>query len=89
VSSGADRLGLNCPTKGKPSAQSQTVINRRAIYAIEGIHGVSVWTCIPPNVVGNARPLEVSMWYDIRLHNPTMLRLAMRMIGTAKLVRSK
>jgi hypothetical protein len=47
---------------------------------------VSVWSCIAPGVVGNAKPIELSMRYDIRLHNPTMIRLAMRMIGTAKLV---
>ena len=40
-----------------------------------------------PETIGNAEPLEVSMWYDIRLHTPRMLRLAIRMIGTAKLVR--
>jgi hypothetical protein len=37
--------------------------------------------------VGNAKPVEVSMRYDIRLHNPKMFRLAMRIVGTAKPVR--
>jgi hypothetical protein len=85
VSSGVDRLGLECQRKDK--LRPQAVINGRAIYANEGIHGVSVWTCFASKAVGNVKPLEVSMWYDIRLHNPKMLRLAMRMIGTAKLVR--
>jgi len=83
VSSGVDRLGLECHRKDK--LRPQAVINGRAIYANEGIHGVSVWTCFAPETVGNVKPLEVSMWYDIRLHNAEMLRLAMRMIGTAKL----
>jgi hypothetical protein len=82
VSSGVDTTGLDCPLKHKPPRV--TVIDGRPIYANEGIHGVSVWTCIPPHSVGNARPLEVSLWYDIRLHSRAMLRLAMRMIGTAQ-----
>jgi hypothetical protein len=85
VSSGVDRLGLDCQRKDK--LRPQAAINGRAIYANEGIHGVRVWTCFAPETVGNVRPLDVSMWYDIRLHNPEMLRLAMRMIGTAKLTR--
>jgi hypothetical protein len=85
VSSGVDRLGLEC--QRKDNLRPQAVINGRAIYANEGIHGVSVWTCFPPETVGNVKPLEVSMWYDIRLHNPEMLRLAIRMMGTAKLTR--
>jgi hypothetical protein len=85
VSSGVDRLGLECQRKDK--LRPQSVINGRAIYANEGIHGVSVWTCFAPETVGTAKPLEVSMWYDIRLHNSEMLRLAMRMVGTAKLTR--
>jgi hypothetical protein len=85
VSYGADRLGLDCPSKHRP--RPEAVINGRPLYANEGIHGVSVWTCFAPETVDNAEPLEVSMWYDIRLHNPKMLRLAMRMVGTAKPLR--
>jgi len=85
VSSGVDRLGLECQRKDK--LRPQAVINGRAIFANEGIHGVSVWTCFAPKTIGNAKPLEVSMWYDIRLHNAKMLRLAIRIIGTAKRVR--
>ena len=84
VVSGVDTFGLDCPRKGRRSPR--TVINGRGIYANEAIHDVTVWTCIPPRVVGNARPLEVSMSYDIRLHNATMLRLAMRMVANARLV---
>jgi hypothetical protein len=86
VSSGVDTTGLDCPRKNKPPRVM--VIDGRAIYVNEGIHGVSVWSCFPPNRVGNARPLEVSLWYDIRLHSPAMLRLAMWMVGTAELVRA-
>jgi hypothetical protein len=82
VSSGVERLGLDCPRKHAP--RPLRVIDGRRIYANEGIHGVSVWTCLARNRVGNASPLEVSLWYDIRLHSPAMLRLAMRMVGTAK-----
>jgi hypothetical protein len=82
VSSGVDTSGLDCPLKNKPPRV--TVIDGRPIYANEGIHGVSVWTCLPPHRGGNASPLEVALWYDIRLHSPEMLRLAMRMVGTAK-----
>jgi hypothetical protein len=82
VSSGVDTTGLDCPLKHKPPRV--TVIDGLPIYANEGIHGVSVWTCIPPHRVGNASPLEVSLWYDIRLHSRAMLRLAMRMVGTAQ-----
>ena len=82
VSSGVDTTGLDCALKHRPPPV--TVIDGRPIYANEGIHGVNVWTCIPPHRVGNASPLEVSLWYDIRLHSPAMLRLAMRMVGTAK-----
>ncbi len=85
VSYGVDRLGLDCQRKNK--LRPRAVISGRPIYANEGIHGVSVWTCLPRGVVGNVEPLEVSMWYDIRLHNPKMLRLATRMIGTATLER--
>jgi hypothetical protein len=76
VSSGVERLGLDCPRKHAP--RPLTVIDGRRIYANEGIHGVSVWTCLARN------RLEVSLWYDIRLHSPAMLRLAMRMVGTAQ-----
>lgn len=82
--SGVDPLALFCPGRG--DWQPRRVINGRTIYANEAIHGVSVWTCIPPHVVGNEEPLEVNLWYDIRLQSPAMLRLAMRMVGFARLV---
>jgi hypothetical protein len=87
VSSGADNPGLDCLSKHKP--RPQAVINGRSIYANEGIHGVDVWTCFASKTVGNAKPLVVGLWYDIRLHNPKMLYLAMRMIGAARLVRTR
>jgi uncharacterized protein YecT (DUF1311 family) len=84
LASGIDPLGLYCSTASE--WQPLTVINGRPIYANEAIHGVSVWTCLAPHVVGNEEPLQVDLWYDIRLHSPTMLRLATRMVGTAMLV---
>jgi hypothetical protein len=75
----------HCPTSGNPPRRA--VVNGRSIYVNEGIHGVEVSTCIAPGIVGNRRPAQFAMWYDIRLHNPTMLRLAMRMIATAKPIR--
>jgi len=93
VYSGIDKEGFDCPRKplrlAPTSAQHQILIHRRSIYAIEGIHGVSVWTCVRANTVGNAKPLEIAVWYNIRLHSPAMLSLAMRMIGYGKLVRTK
>ena len=85
VSYGVDRLGLDCQRKNK--LRPRAVIRGRPIYANVGIHGVSVWTCFARGAIGNSEPLEVSVWYDIRLHSPKMLRLATRMIGTAKLER--
>jgi hypothetical protein len=82
VFSGIDTSGFDCPRKDRP--RPLAVIDGRAIYVNEAIHGVSVWTCMEPH---NSPPLEVSLWYDIRLHSRTMLRLAMRMVGTARRVR--
>jgi hypothetical protein len=86
VLSGVDGTGLDCPRRHKPPRL--TVVGGRAVYVNEGIHGVSVWTCLRPRLAGGARPLEISLWYDIRLHSPAMLRLAARMVGTAELVRA-
>lgn len=85
--SGVDTLALDCPAQN--DLEPLAVIKGRPIYANEGIHGVSVWTCIPADVVGNEEPLEVHLWYDIRLHSSSMLRLATRMVGAARLVSSK
>ena len=85
ISYGVDQPGLDCQRKNK--LQPRALFRGRPIYANEEIHGVRVWTCLPRRVAGNVERLEVSMWYDIRLHNPKMLRLATRMIGTAKLER--
>ena len=82
IYAGADRF--DCPAKMSERWPRRSVINGRPVYANEGIHGVSVWTCLPPHAVGNVQPLEASVWYDIRLHTPAMLALAMRMVATAK-----
>jgi hypothetical protein len=93
IYAGIDKEGFDCPRKplrlAPTSAQHQVLIRGRSIYAIEGIHGVSVWTCVRANTVGNAEPLEIALWYNIRLQSPAMLSLAMRMIGYGKLVRTK
>jgi hypothetical protein len=87
VSSEADSWGLDCLGKSKP--RPQAVINGRRIYANEAMHSVEVWTCFAPRTTGNAKPLVVGLWYDIRLHSPKMLHLALRIIGAARLVRNR
>jgi hypothetical protein len=85
AAAGTDSLGIRCPRGSKDEAAA--LIKGRRIYANKGIHGVSVWTCIPEGAIGNDRPLEIDMWYEIRLHSRHMLRLAMRMVGTARIIR--
>ena len=82
VYAGADRF--DCPNRTSQRWPRRGVIDGRPIYVNEAIHGVSVWTCLPPRAAGNVQPLEAMLWYDIRLHRPAMLRLAMRMVGKAK-----
>jgi hypothetical protein len=59
----------------------RAIINGQKVYVIEGIHGVGVFTCIGKNTIANTQPIEISIWYDIRLHNPSMLRWAERMVA--------
>jgi hypothetical protein len=87
IYAGADRF--DCPAKMSERWPRRNVINRRPVYVNEGIHGVNVWTCLPPHAVGNVQPLEASVWYDIRLHKPAMLALAMRMVAMAKAAASR
>ncbi len=41
----------------------------------------------PARAVGNAKPLEIMLWYDIRLDSPAVRREAMRIVATARLIR--
>jgi hypothetical protein len=67
-----------------PRWRPQASINGRRIYANEGIHGVSVFTCIGKNTISNTKSIEISIWYDIRLHNPSMLHWAERMVANPR-----
>jgi hypothetical protein len=85
VRAGVDPDGFGCP---KPETVRRTfVVKGRRVYFADGIHGASARACVPRHAVGNAKPLEIELWYDIRLDSPRMRRLAARMVGTARLVR--
>ncbi len=88
VYSGVDKFGFSCPAKKSPlGPRNPILINGRRIFFLAGIHGASAWTCVPAGAVGNVKPLEVELWYDIRLHSAAMRRKAMQIVGTARLVR--
>jgi hypothetical protein len=90
VLGGVDTYGFECPRNGSvPDAQRTFVSHGRRIFFAAGIHGASAWSCIRRHAVGNARPLQVDLWYDIRLDGRAMRRLAVRMVGTARLVRPR
>jgi hypothetical protein len=84
VASGVEKLALECPRKRRPEPYAE--INGRPIYVNEGIHGVEVWTCLGEHRFGNDQPLEISVWYDIRLHGPPMLHWATQTIATAQAI---
>ena len=84
VYTGIDKYGTDC----SPSYSRPTVIDGHRIYFADGIHGASAWECLPIHSVGNARPIEVELWYAIQLDSPGMRRFAMRTVATARLVRS-
>jgi hypothetical protein len=90
VYTGADTFGLDCPVKPVPwQHRRPTLVNGHRIYLIVGIHGASVWECLPAHTVGNSRPIEVELWYAIQLDSPRMRQFAMRTVATARLVRSR
>ena len=85
VYTGVDRYPSACQAGGwRP-----TLVEGRRIYFAAGIHGASAWECLPRHAVGNARPIEVELWYAIQLDSPRMRRFAMRMVRRARLVRSR
>jgi hypothetical protein len=87
---GIDKLGLDCPTKTNkrfPRNKPFAVIHGISTYLIVGIHGGSVWRCIPPNAVGNAEPVEVAVWYAIQLDSPRIRRTLAELVASARLVR--
>ncbi len=61
-------------------------INGRRIWFNVGIHGASARTCLPPGTIGNAKRLEIEVWYAIQLDNPTMRRFAQRVVADPRLV---
>jgi hypothetical protein len=89
VYAGVDKFGLDCPEgHSRFTPPRPTLIDGRRIFFLLGIHGASVWTCIPRQAVGNTKPIEVELWYDIRVDSPAMRRLARRMVGTSRLIRT-
>jgi hypothetical protein len=90
VYSGIDKFGLDCPTKANkrfPRPKPFVVMGGVSTYLIVGIHGGSVWRCIPPHAVGNAMPVEVAVWYSIQLDSPRMRRALAELVAYARLVR--
>ncbi len=90
VYSGIDKFGLECPTKANkrfPQNKPFVVIDGVLTYLIVGIHGGSVWRCIPPHAVGNAKPVEVAVWYSIQLDSPRMRRALADLVASAHLIR--
>ena len=81
VLSGVDRYG-DCPRDH--FAQHTFVSHGRRVFFGAGIHGATAHTCLPPNAVGNTRPLDVELWYDIGLDGRKMRRRAVRMVATAR-----
>jgi hypothetical protein len=60
------------------------MIDRRRVYFGAGIHGARAWRCVPARAVGNPQPLEIELWYDIRLDGATMRREVLRLVTAAK-----
>jgi hypothetical protein len=88
VYSGVEKFAIECP-HGHPSRwdlkRSMLIQGRRILFA-DGIHGASAWECIPPHAIGNPEPLEVALWYDIRLDYPAMRRTARQVVAGSQLI---
>jgi hypothetical protein len=90
VYSGTDKLGLDCPAKGNtkfPRDKPFLVSQGTAIYLRVGIHGGSAWRCIPVGTLGNARPLEVELWYSIQLDSPRMRNVVAALVAEPRIIR--
>jgi hypothetical protein len=89
VHDGRDTLGLDCPGRHShfPPNPWRRVDGRRVYYRFGGIHGGTAWMCIPAWTIGNAEPLEVELWADIRLDSPAYRHTVMNIVATARLVR--
>ena len=84
---GRDTFGLACPTrKTRYSPGVFMTIGGVRVFLLVGIQGGSVWRCVPAHSVGNARPLEVELWYSIGLDSRRMERELAEIIATARLV---
>jgi hypothetical protein len=84
VYTGVDSYASDCPARHL----QPTLVNGHRVYLAGGIHGASAWECLPAHSVGNARPIEVELWYSIQLDSPRMRRFAVRTVATARLVPS-
>jgi hypothetical protein len=89
VLAGKDRYAFECPSKETASSPKPfVVIHGVRVFLIVGIHGGSAWRCVRANTVGNAKPLEVSLWYSIQLDSPAIRRQFVQLVAKARLVRS-
>lgn len=85
---GVEKYAVSCP-HGHPyraDLKDSSLINGRTILFGDGIHGADAWECVPAQAGENAEPLELDLWYDIRLDNPAMRRLAKRIVASSRLV---
>lgn len=90
VLAGKDRYGIECPTKRTAlSPKAFMVVHGVRIFLSVGIHGGSAWRCVPAKSVGNASPLEVSLWYSIGLDAPAMRRQVSEIVAEAQLVKRR
>jgi hypothetical protein len=90
VHTGVDRFGNDCPDKLSRIARDHVrLINGRRVFFRAGVQGASAWTCVPAHAAGNMSPVEINLWYDIRLESSAVRRLATRMVATARLVRPR
>jgi hypothetical protein len=88
IFAGVDKYGFDCPRHGKPpDAQHRFTAHGQRVFLSAGIHGATAWRCLPRHAVGNTRPLEVELWYDINLDGKKMRRRAVQMVATARLFR--
>ena len=87
VYAGRDTFGLDCPSKKTRLApEKYQVIDGVQTFLRVGIHGGTAWRCVRAHSVGNARPLEVELWYDIRLDTPAFRRQISEIVAQAQLV---
>lgn len=90
VYAGRDKYAIECPAKRAAFAKTPfLVIHGIDIFLIVGNHGGSAWRCIPAHAIGNAKPLQVELWYDARVDSPAMRRQASEIVANARLVKGR